>query len=102
MQSSPEDVYCEAKEAVASSIKPPPDILADATGGEREYLVEKHTNLTTSDQDRVNGSPALTWTTLARAERIRFDGRFWSVDEVVRKALSLLEREVYTREEVNA
>ena len=64
--------------------------------------MEKHTNLKPTDQERVNGSPALTWTTLARAERIRFDGRFWSVDEVVRKALTLLEREVYTREEAQA
>ena len=61
-----------------------------------------HTNLKQADQERVNGSPALTWTTIARAERIRFDGRFWSVDEVVRKALALLEREVYTREEAQA
>ena len=61
-----------------------------------------HTNLKQTGQERVSGSPALTWTTLSRAERIRYDGRFWSVDEVVRKALALLEREVYSREEAPA
>lgn len=64
--------------------------------------MNQHTNLNQTDQERLNGSPALSWTTLARAERIRFDGRFWSVDEVVRKALALLEHEVYTREEAQA
>ena len=68
--------------------------------------MEKHTNRQHATQKRdvelLDGRPALTWTTLSRAEKLAHAGAGWSVDHVVRKALAMLEREVYTREEAQA
>ena len=36
--------------------------------------------------------PAVTWTTLARAERLAHQGAGWTADQVMRRALDMLER----------
>jgi len=41
--------------------------------------------------ERVYGKPHLAWTTVARAERLAAAGAGWSADQVMRRALDLLE-----------
>ena len=55
--------------------------------------MEQPTNPPTTGRDRLNGDAHITWTTLARAERLAHQGAGWSPDHVMRRALALLERE---------
>lgn len=41
--------------------------------------------------ETLSGGPRLAWATIARAERMRAAGYGWTVDQVVRDALELLE-----------
>lgn len=48
--------------------------------------------------DVLKGGPALSWGTVATAERLAYHGFGWSADHVMRRALEALERS--NREEV--
>ena len=43
--------------------------------------------------DARDVKPAVSWSTLARAERLAHQGAGWTVDHVLRRALNALERE---------
>jgi len=65
----------------------------------------------TVDTIRTNGLPHIAVTTIARAERLALAGLGWSADQVLRRALDLLEDthaepevdgHVFTRDEIVA
>lgn len=67
----------------------------------------------TREQLATDGAPAIAWTTIARAERLAHAGLGWTPDQVLRRALDLLEQRhlqpdpeptgrVFTRDELVA
>lgn len=45
----------------------------------------------TPARESVHGKPALKWSTIAKAEQLARAGQGWTADQVMRRALSLLE-----------
>lgn len=87
--------YACGKAQQASALRP----FGHAEDGTiRSWVCEDCESARPHAVETLRGGPALSWGTVAAAERLAYQGLGWSADHVIRKGLEALERS--HREEV--